>query len=114
MTPSGETMREMRDEIHKKNPPELSDDTVAITTEGIVDLYGKITTGVIICWTLLILGGGFVDRQNLWTRCGHYTLILSTWLLRGHLAAGKGRTTKERVRSGRDRWRCIVTTGVSQ
>jgi hypothetical protein len=82
--------------IYKSNAPKFPDDTVAIATESIVDLYGKITTHIIICRTFLILRRWFIYWQDLWTRGGHYILILRTWQLRGHLAAGKGKMTKKR------------------
>ena len=67
-----------------KDAPKFANNTISMITEGIIDLYRKITAGIIICGTLLILWNWVVHRQNP-SRGSDHILVFITRLLRGHL-----------------------------
>lgn len=81
-----------------RDAPKFANNTISMTTEGVIDLYRKITAGIIICGTLLILWNWVVHRQNPGTRGGDHILVFSTRLLRGHLQELKA---EENGRKGR-------------
>lgn len=65
--------------------PELPGDEVSPILEGIVYLDLEITTGVVVCRRLLVLGIYIWDWDDLWAGGGDDVLVLCAGLLRSHV-----------------------------
>jgi hypothetical protein len=57
----------------------------------ITNLHRKITADIVVCWTLLVLAGWFIDREDLGAGGGDDVLVLDTGLLERHLGNGTHR-----------------------
>lgn len=71
-----------------KDAPKLSDDTISTVFECITDLYGKITSNVVIRRALFVLTRLLVEGKDFGARWGDDVLILDARLLVCHLWDG--------------------------
>jgi len=56
--------------------------------EGVVELYGKVSAGVVLCGTFLVLAGRFFDREYFGTGGGDDVMIFCTGHRRMSTAPG--------------------------